>query len=830
MILKFLKNHYGLDLKSSDLDRPDPYASDMLNAQYDKRGVAEKRKGYRVCGTNGGGHGLFTYTRVDPSTGLSSDILLTASNTLSELTETTFTITYSGSADVAQAELYFDSDTDTYKLQLIEGTSVVLTQDLGKGFDEATPTTLAGLKTIVDAVSNFSSTITGTTSLPAALLSFIFDHDLTASAATATVCEFSNVNTTVSTPLAGSETNKNAADFENVSFAQLNNVAYVSNGYNEVHKYDGQTFYRAGLPTPTVPSTASAGAGSIAAGTYQYRYIYRQHDAVGNIVESNLSDSSSITLGSSLDVNVTVTNLQAGSGYNTNCAIVAGAQVTVTTITVDDGAGGAHTMKVGDTAYFYDSVSAGYVTREVTAVASGSITIAGAAVTVADNAVISNNLRIQIARSEDAGTFVFEVEEIPNNSFAATQVYLDSTADANLGIQVIEPIKSRGLPPKGKYLATYNNQLVIGGDPDNRTTWYWSDVTGPEYFPTGSNSEKIQYPVTGLTQSNEVMTVFSENTTTVYSGDFTDNVIRADIVSEEVGCAAHHTIKKLESEIRFLSKKGVYSQVSGQIPVEISGLIEPLFDQDDSTTAEETYQFKRAVAITDKSGEKYVCFIPTETTTSGDVHTNTNYILVVNDYSHNTQPGDRQDVWLKWRYAGSNPAGGMAYKDGNLYWVERRYSTYNTSVDHNLCKGLNDGKNTDYQDNTDPITWEYYTAWYNGGEPSVFKRVTRLKVYTIPKTSASDTTLTVNTEKDYTEGFTKNILTMDLSGAGGGYSVNPYGTSSYGDIDIPNVKTKLNGKFKSIRVIFSNSQDERNVELNGWELEVFMPYGAMIKE
>jgi hypothetical protein len=109
-------------------------------------------------------------------------------------------------------------------------------------------------------------------------------------------------------------------------------------------------------------------------------------------------------------------------------------QVSVSTITVDDGSGGSHTMKVGQTAYFYDSVSASFVTREITAVAATTITIAGAAVTVADNAVISNNLRIMILRTVSTGTIYKFVAEIPNNSFSATQVYTDATADASLGL------------------------------------------------------------------------------------------------------------------------------------------------------------------------------------------------------------------------------------------------------------------------------------------------------------------------------------------------------------------------------------------------------------
>lgn len=832
MISKHFNNHYGIDLKSSDLDRPENYASDLLNAQYKKNGDTEKRKGNRAVSAQGGGHGLFTYNRIDPDTGLQSDILLTASNTIKKMSEVTFTITYSGAEATALAILYFDEDSTTYKLQLIAGTSIVLEEDLGLGYDEASPTTLAQLKTAVDAVTDFAATIVGTTSLPAAFLSFL-NHDLIASDAVATMYEFTDVNTTTSNPLAGSETNKNASDFENVSFAQLDNIVYIANGYNDTLKYDGQTLYAAGLPNPSAPSTAAVGAGSISAGTYIHKILYKQIDAVGNIIYSDPSPQDSITLGGADDIDVTVNNVLAGTGFNTNCAVVAGAQAGVNTITVDDGAGGAHTMKAGDKAYFYDSISAGYVTRNVTSVASGTITVSGSAVTVADNAVISNNLMIVIARSQDSGSFIYEVATIPNNSFTATQVYRDSTTDANLGVQVVEPLRARTKPPKGKYLATFYNKLLIAGDPDNRNTFYWSDEK-PEYFPIGSNSEVAQSkngdPISGISQANEVLVVFENKATHVYSGDFTNLNVRHDIVSHRIGCVAHATIQQVESELFFLSEKGIYSTVSGQIPVPRANLIQPLFNQDASTDSEATYILKRAVAINDLKDEKYICFLPTESTVSSNVYTNTNYLIVVNDYSHNTQEADKVNIWLKWRYANANPAGGFAFCSGELFFCERRYSTYNTSVDHNVCKRLNDGLNTDYLDNHLPVSFEYKTAWYFNGDPSVFKKYNKIKIFSVPESASDGTLLTLNTERDFTDGFTQNTLTLDLSGPGGGYGVSAYGTSPYGNITQPNVKSKLNGKFKSIRLLFTNSQLQKNVEIAGWELEFEAPYAAKIKE
>jgi hypothetical protein len=294
--------------------------------------------------------------------------------------------------------------------------------------------------------------------VPAAFLSIVRNCNLVDGDCTTDAGYWTDVNETTTNALNGSYTNRNQSYFENASFVQLNNVVYIANGYDELQKYDGQTIYRAGLPKPSSITSALGGAGAITGNNYYHVAVYEQIDAVGNINYGNELMVSTGLNAVAQSMDVTVANIQAGSGFNTNCAIVNGAQVAVTTITVDDGSGGSHTMKVGDTAYFYDSISASYVERNITAINATSITIAGAAVTVADNAVISNNLRIMLFRNETAALtpeVFYLVAEIPNNSFAATQSYNDNITDANLGEEFIPPINARDLPPKGKYVSSY---------------------------------------------------------------------------------------------------------------------------------------------------------------------------------------------------------------------------------------------------------------------------------------------------------------------------------------------------------------------------------------
>lgn len=825
MLKKLYRNHFGLDLKSNDIDRPEQYASDLLNAQYKKDGSLEKRKGFKAVAESAGGKGLFKYNKVNSTTAAVQPELLTIDSTLKKFTNGTFVVTYSGSNTLCLLSFFFDETTSTYKVQIVEGTTLVLDFDCGIGFDEASVIDIADLKTAIDAVTNFSATITGNTTVPAAFLSIVLDYDLTGGAYTFTTNYWSSVNTPVANPF--SSVDMSDDQFELITAAQLNNVIYFASGSTELMKYDGQNLYRASLPQPSaVAGLASAGAGSVPDGTYQYAYLYKQIDAQGNEIFGDITTNAEFVVsGGHKNINVTVNNIQSSTGFNTNCAIVNGVQSGITTITVDSG----HTLKVGDTAYFFDGASSAYVTRSVTAVTTTTITISGANVNVADNLVISNNLRIVIYRSEDAGTFLFELAEIPNDSFNATQVYLDSALDSALGAQYIEPLNFPGLPPKCKYVTTYYNQLMLAGNITDPNTFYWSDVDNLESFPVINSAiaqSRNGEPISGIHQNNEILVVFEPNATHVYSGDFITNVIRAEIISHDVGCVSHNTIQQVDNMLYFLNDQGIHSMVSGQIPNERSFRIQPLFIQNNSTIPTQVYKYKRAVGFADLKSEKYIVLIPTETTNGSDVYVNDDYLMVVEDYGQNSQ----DTVYFKWKYENTNIGSGMVEYSGDIYFSERAFSSFAGSSRHVLFKLHDMDTIYDYIDHSEPIDWSYSTAWYALGEPSVFKKFNRLKLFFVPESGGNIVTLGIKTEKDYIKELTRNDISLELSGAGLGYGNNEYGDFPYGDVPNPTVVTKLNGKYKAMRIIFSNAEVHRNVEFSSWELEIQAPFRDDLKK
>lgn len=837
---KRYQNFFGYDLRSNDLEFPEQRATDVENIQYTATGTIEKRVGYQVHAETGAKYGLFAYNRVD-SNGVEQQEVLGISSTLIKFTEVSLTVTYSGLNPVAQIAIFYDTITAQYRCQIQVGTSSLLDYALGLGRDEVSPVTVTQLATQINALTSFTATVTGTGATPAAFLKTIPNVSLINAPMTTNAGYWATLNVSPITgkagPFIGSQTNKDSINFENVTAVQLQNCMYFANGYDFIMKYDGQNVYRAGLP-PASDGSSGTYTVSISGGTagttekYVWRQQFIQVDNAGNRIEGNTvfsSEQVKVDPGTSA-VTVGLSNIQAGTGFNTNCAIVAGAQTTVTTINVDNGSGGPHTLKVGDTAYFYDAVSAGYVERRVTNVAANTITISGAAVTVVDNAVISNNLRIRVLRNKNttvSPTLWFELVEIPNNSFAATQSYTDSIADSALFLQFLEPATDRSPPVAGKYISAYQNLMVTAGNLENSNEVSFSDLENPEYFPLVRNQFRVTNLagdlITALHPSNDSFLIFQSRAIHSVTGDVPNQTFRVDVITQDIGCAAHASIQDVRGTICFLSLNGPRVMTGANIPRglgeakdnQLNSRIDPLFNIYGQTD-QEVLRVKRAIAINDRRREKYICFVPAETVITGMRFANANSVTIVYDYT--------RDAWVKW--SNLNCSGGLitAEDDKEILFVERRDSDNNdftATITHYLYRFHNSGTFLDYQDHNQAIECFHKSPWEFMGEAGVLKTFTRIKVYSTELLDAPFT-LDIQTEKDFVPDAP--ICECSIDFGSDGYGVSPW-ESAWGDPSNPGMKHKLsNGRCVSLRVILSNNQEQTNIAVTGYELEMALPY------
>ena len=710
-------------------------------------------------------------------------------------------------------------------------------QCLGKGFLEASPYSVADIITDLGAITGVTVVSSGNTNYPAAFLD-ITEETIIPHGKSATLVWYywENANRTVASTFSGIAAKINSDDLINASFAAYENDLYIATPFDAVHKYDGQTVYKAGMPEGTAPGLAVVASGTgIDAGDHTYFVSHEQVDATGRIVEGVVSDTTTITVGANEDVNVTVTNLLQGSGWNTNCAIVNGAgQTNVNTITVDDGSGGPHTLSVGDTAYFYDSVEGDYVTREVTANTASTITVAGNAVTVADNAVISNNLRINIYRTKAGLTEPgYEVVSIPNNSYASTQVYLDQILDANLGTQYTAPERASDPPPSNVgVVIPYANLLVFTDDRNNDDLVWFSEPNNPEYVSASSNGFIVPSnddDVTGAGVAGSTLIIFKEKSIYAVSGDLVNNQFTVESVSSgaNIGAVSHHTIAQVGQLLYFLHTNGVYTLAETEIfptdkfgnPVPISIMIDQIF-REDPFEADHRLIGRRATAINYSKDNQYLLFLPAEDV-AAPKGANLNSRVLCYDYQGKN--------WFEWTRV--NAAGGWYVQDDDLFWQERLVK--NNTITAKKYKQHRKYRLIDQVDHVTPIRVTFESSWEDMGQPRVRKKFVRT-VLLFDEISAifqeNIPTMCFYTYRDWVDGrisTSADVMQKIQSKAWSTDSWSWLAWSGYQDSFIT-IASKGGTVSKSMKIGLRLNTINTSFRLQGFQLEVAKDFGRTI--
>lgn len=519
ILLKAFSQFNGIDLRSSDLERPPSFASDLKNIDFRKTGAMNKRKGYQGKEASFGGYGTTTYSDVNLTTGQITEKLITLDSKLYERTSGSLNISYSGS-ETAYADIYTDG-TDFY-LDLYDDNVRVLNYNMGSGIEEATPKTIADAKVAVDAIADFSSTITGDSTRSAAFMDIVRNKAIT----TSTPFNFS-IQSEVSLPVGApdpftlTQTKVSNDDFENASFSNINNVLYICTGYDPLYKFDGVRCYKAGMPQIAEPSPALAGAGAITATNVQYLALYSYTDAKGNLVEGIETVGSTKISPSAQSVDVTLTNLLQASGYDTDSTDLKirlyrnQVEDSITYYFVDEITNDGTTA----TQVYNDNTSNANLGAEyIYPIKPHALPPTGKYCTVSQNLLVisGDNGNVNTVYYSD----IDSPEYFPtDNSFNVDTTFGD---------------KVTGLAPLGNALFVFKGRSVFG-------------VTGQ------------------IAEDKFRVDLFSKS---------------------RVGCVSHDSIQEVKGGLVFLSEKGVFIvNPQTQNTEELSGAVEPLFDDLDLTQA-----------------------------------------------------------------------------------------------------------------------------------------------------------------------------------------------------------------------------------------------------
>lgn len=815
-ISKYYRNILGLDLRVSDLLRTPGAATEAKNIMYRQTGALSKRTGYQISTDKGvGGSCLIKYNNVEIGTGIITEEMLAVDDNLELYTEQTYTITYTGALS-AFYDLYLDKNTQTFKFDLYEDATLIFSQDLGTG-SGGSDTTIAQLKTLIDAETGFSMAITDSGATPVAYATLGRNVNLDSSGVNSYYYTWTTVDTpgTYSAPFSTHWARRNQNDFEICSYAQMLDVLYIANGYDDLHKYDGNRIYKAGVPKPTVPTDSGGGVGSLSAGEYLWKYTFEHTDAKENIITGQESDVTSYSAAGSDSRVITLTHLTSGSGYGVAEAIVNGNQVGVTTITVSSG----HDLKTNDQVYIDDGVSGQVVKRKITSTTTTSITIEGSAVDVSNLDSISQT-KLTLWRTQADGTLFYLEKEFVNDTTNATIAYTSTNADATLVQEYIPPVKVPSLPPSCRYIDVWRGQIVMTGNRENVNTVYYSDFDG-ENFPIDQSfvtESRLGGGNSGLKSLDNSLFIFKPRSIITCTGDLGTDQFQVDGLGDDgVGCIAHATIKEINGVLWFLGKQGIYT-VNRSGHVKMSEKIEPKFD--------EVYEEKRAIAHYWIERDMYFVHFPVflEDGSSEKYMDITNSFILVYDLY--------RESWFEWNSI--NMTGGITEYKGEIFTLGFVQDPVALTTTRYIFKFLDAGTEDDYADHSLGINFSYKSHWEAAGEPSVYKKFLRLKVHSLDGTIGDFETdkfsLNVTTEHDYNQ-ITESDFSLDFSGGSEGWGGSAWGQFSWGEARLEQLSSKLSSKkAKSLRVNFSNNNILENILISGYELEISASYDIQIKE
>ncbi len=824
----------GLDYRSNSITRSPRFAREANNTLLLKNNSLSLRPGSKGKARTYGGGGIksVSYRDVD---GVMHKELLTIDSVLGKLKEGTITITYTG----AETNVIFSvtpvltGTTYSFYAKLTEDTTEVFSQDLETGVNDASPYTVASLVTAIDALADYTCSYSGdTANVPAAFL----DNQVVGLApSTATNISYFYYNTVDCPTVDPFLSFSNSLDTETGGLASIfshANRIFIATGFNKLYKYDSVSAYAAGMPAATALSSAIV-AGPGITGDYEWFITYEQLDALGNYVEGDASNSDTETLANQKG-RITIPTIQPTSEYLTSQARANNAGTeTGTTLTVDAG----HGLEIGHYAYFIDNGGA-EVERKITATTATTITIAGAAVTIANNEVISAGLRINLWRNVAGSTEIFYlVRTFANDSSVTSFTYDDATADASLIVQYEFPVVGHGTPPEDlRYLTSYNN-LLVGADGTEDV--YYSDVDGPEYWNTSfSVNSKSNSPVTRIGANKDALMIFKEDEGHVLTGDLANTRYRLQALSDEVGCSSHHSIVDVDGTLWFYSSRhGPRRVVSSNLPDDVSFRVLPVI-LDRSTDDTENIAHSRVVAVDYHTQQLVLFYLPKETEVSALYYPNNNSLILAADYRTQFEEDVEYDEQGRatarvpkirwWRWTGLNMGAGADMHENELVFQERRY-TDAAAMEYSTCRLLETLSEYDYCDHAEPIEFEYESYWFAGGKPDVLKKINRIAVYSFPETIATSFSIVAETQLDFIEGAPHSTKTLVFgeSGVSGGWGTGPWGEFAWGDLSTPKVIFPLRPtKAGAIKIRLSGDFWLEFPVVSGWSIEmvpVFAP-------
>jgi hypothetical protein len=356
------------------------------------------------------------------------------------------------------------------------------------------------------------------------------------------------------------------------------------------------------------------------------------------------------------------------------------------------------------------------------------------------------------------------------------------------GRPVDETLKSEKYPTVYSYLSNewgYIDKLYLFEYTEahlcDDQSFYWESTSAAEGFPqSGLNEQRIDSKyndsISGMSSNKDAFFVFKDRTTSIHTGTLSIGDISSEVLEGDVGCASHKSIQEVLGTLIWLDeKRGFFSCVAGRLPVHIGY---PISDYMRINSL--GINFKNSVSANNQGESLYIC------TSDG--------LTFVLDYAEKSGNGNRS-CWYIWDRPSNTSL--LYTSDGNLL----------SSDGTTLLKMKITNTKYDFTDHKSAIDMNIKTAFLAQDMPTIDKHYISYWINCID----GDFSLDIDQYANFIDTVISS-LTIAIPSISSGKKFVKSGIKAA----IP--------KISSISIGFRNSEKNKFVKIQGYELETSIDF------
>ena len=345
--------------------------------------------------------------------------------------------------------------------------------------------------------------------------------------------------------------------------------------------------------------------------------------------------------------------------------------------------------------------------------------------------------------------------------------------------------------------------MFYGGMSDSTHSVIFSGPFTEDDFDTNAGEIKVGDVVTGLKVFRDELYIFCQRKIYKVTGTSSSNFALAE-VAKNVGTIAHHSIQEVSGDLLFLSADGIRTVAGTERigDVELGTVSKQIQDRINDIT----YDNVTSLVIRDKS--QYRLFYPKTT----GVESNSKGIIAVIKVNPNT--------------------GQLGYEYADIKGIKVSCcdSDYINNVE-TVVSGGYDGYI--YKQETGNV-WTRASATFNldstyrspdmtMGDPGIRKSMERINLNWKPEGEVS---ANMYLQFNYNDVNTPqpSVITLESSGSGAYYGTGIFGTSAFGQGDLPITRKSVEGSGFAIALKITDTSNNIPWSIRGFQLE-FVPGG-----